>query len=497
MQGIFLKIVSIGINASWMILAVLVLRMLFRKSPKWMICLLWVLVGVKLTCPWNIESAMSLVPIQLEATSGYVEKNVNQGVQERAHVHINRNPIVKRSGKENGTVSSLDKKEPVALNDKATTIAMSIWLGVVIVMLLYFFKRCISIYKRTETATHFKENIWESEYATSPFVFGLFRPRIYIPYGMNQENLDFVLAHERTHIRRKDHIVKLAAFFILAVYWFQPLVWIAYISLGRDMELACDEKAAASLDTQGRKKYLLTLLDCTVSSRGESIYPLAFGKVGIKERVICMKKWKKPSFALMIVTLFAVVLVSVGFLTNPKKQETVNAQEAVKKASVDLHESTGADGTMLYYVDDNKIIFGGTYGLFVHDKKSGKITESLNLKEINCEHTQGDAYCDIAADKEGQNVYLHPKSQKKLYTWNLASNKLEVKEYTGSDMWKDNSLNLLRVDNAKQISYRNSNNEEMICKLDENDFTIGKCEYAEYTKNGSKKKEQGLLFQGN
>ena len=518
MQGFFLEIVSMGINASWMILAVLLLRILFWKSPKWIVCFLWVLVGIRLICPWNIESAMSLIPIRLEVPLGYSEKNINKDDGDIAYINIGHNPIANRhikSGKhlsspdESGADESLmsdiknvlvdSQNEQIVLDSKVITIAMIMWLCVMIVMLFYFFMSYIYINKKTETATLLKENVWESEFVTSPFVFGLLRPKIYIPYGINQENLLYILAHERTHIKRKDHIIKLVAFFILSVYWFHPLVWVAYALLGRDIELACDEKAVVAMDKQERKKYLLTLLSCSVSKKSASIYPLAFGKIGIKERVIRMKRWKKPSLLLMIITLFAGIIVSFCFLTNPKRQEIVSAQGEtnkdktileVKKASVDLSGSTGADGTMLYYVDDNKIIFGGNFGLFVHDKMSGKIVQSLDLEYIGCNQTQGDNYCAIAVDKQGQKVYLNPLRQKKLYILDLLSDKLEVKEYPNSDIWKDSSLDLFYVENTKQVSYYNAQKEEMVCVLNERDSAIGNCVYAEYSKNELKKKEE-------
>lgn len=521
MQEFFLEIVSMGINASWMILAVLILRVLFCKSPKWIACFLWVLVGIRLICPWNIESAMSLVPIRLEVPLGYSEKNSDKNDGVAAYINIDHNPIVNRYIKtakhipspnqsstdkslmtDNENVSVPGQNEQIVLNSNVIKIAMIMWLCVMIAMLLYFFMSFIYICKKTETATLLRENIWESEFVTSPFVFGLLRPRIYIPYGITQENLSYILAHECTHIKRKDHIIKLSAFFILSVYWFHPLVWVAYALLGRDIELACDEKAAAAMDKQERKKYLLTLLSCSVSKRSASIYPLAFGKIGIKERVIRMKRWKKPSLLLMIATLFAGIIVSLCFLTNPTRQELVDAQEfvntketnkdngvlEVKKALVDLSENTGADGTMLYYVDDNKIIFGGNFGLFVHDKASGKIVQSLDLEYIGCNQTQGDNYCEIAVDKQGQRVYLNPLRQKKLYILDLLSDKLEVKEYPDSDIWKDSSLDLFSVENTKEVSYYNAHKEKMVCVLKEKDFSIGNCAYVEYGQNELEKK---------
>lgn len=531
MQEIFLKVVSIGINASWMILAVLLLRVLFWKSPKWVMCFLWILVGIRLIYPWDIESTISLIPVRLEASHEYSEKQVDKNDGDITYIHIDRhlmanehtNPaknVFQSSGAGRIEETIMADREPdptdgkaehIVLDHDAVTVFIIIWLCGIFVMIFYFIASYIYIYKKTETATLLRENIWESEFATLPFVFGLIRPKVYIPYGMNQEQLVYVLAHERTHLKRNDHIVKLTAFLILSVYWFQPFVWAAYIFLSRDMELACDEKVVVTMDNQEREKYLLTLLNCSTAKKRTGMYPLAFGQIGIKERVIRMKKWEKPSFLFVIATMLVSITVSLCLLTNPKREEAevVKAQKEadqeagtleVKKASADLRKNTGADGTMIYYVDEDKIIFGGNFGLFVHDKASGEIVQSLDLEYIGCHQTQGDNYCEIAVDKHGERIYLNPLRQKKLYVLDLLSGKLGVKDYPDSDLWKDRSLDLFRVKNSKQVSYYNSKNEKIVCKLNETDFTIGNCSYAEYSPNeaaGREKKNYYPLFPHN
>lgn len=530
MQGVFLKIVLMGINASWMIFAVLLLRLFFRKSPKWIVCFLWILVGIRLICPYDMESAMSLVPVQIKVPFIESEKNTNNE-KNATYIQIDHNSFVdsnikfaKRSFQlqytdgiegdvmaDNRNILPDDTKGKIELDRTVIRIFIVIWLCGMFVMFFYFILNCLYIHKKTEIATHLKENIWESEFVDSPFIFGLFRPKIYIPYGKDEKQLVYILAHERTHLKRKDHILKLAAFLILSVYWFHPLVWISYILLGRDIELACDEKAVLTMDKQERKNYLLALLSCSTARTNASVYPLAFGKIGIKERVIRMKKWKKQSCILIFSTFFACVIVTVCFFTNPKRAETkgvVTTQTSqtvpketnkdfvsmeVKQASVNLSENTGADGIMIYYVDDKKIIFGGNFGLFVHDKNSGRIVQSLNLEYIGCNQTQGDNYCEIAVDKGGQRVYLNPVRQNKLYILDLLSDTLEERDYPKSDIWKDSSLELFHIENPKQVAYHDGK-EEKICILNENDFTIGNCTYAECSNNEMKKKEEMVYY---
>lgn len=505
MQGVFLEIVSIGMNASWMILVILLLRVLFWKSPKWIMCFLWILVDIRLICPYEIESTMSLVPVRIEVLFNDSEKNMVKNEKEKTYIHIDRNPFANSRIKSVRYISQpgdtkiqedsiSDRNERRIVPDSTVMgVFVVIWLCGMFAMFSYFILSCIYIHKKTKTATHFTGNIWESEFVASPYIFGLICPKIYIPYGMNEESLVYILAHERAHLKRKDHILKIVAFLILSVYWFHPLVWVAYVFFGRDIELACDEKAVSNMDKQERKNYLLALLKCSTSRKSASVYPLAFGKIALKERVIRMKQWKKPSFILITAMLFVCIIVTVCFFTNPKTQGTdeVTAQTNanpvamdVKHASVNLSENTGADGTMIYYVDAKKIIFGGCFGLFVYDKVAGRIVQSLDLEYIGCNRTQGDNYCEIATDKVGQRVYLNPVRQKKLYIFELLSGKLEIKDYPKSDIWKDSSLKLFHVENTKQVSYHDGK-EERICILNENDFTIGNCTYADYRESGS------------
>lgn len=525
MQSVFLKILSIGMNASWMILAILCLRIVFWKSPKWIACFMWFLVGIRLLCPYNIESTISLVPIQMEVPLNDSEKNTLKDEKDMAYIRIERNSFIKRNRESekhiyqsnntdrirgdkaelnasNALADSIEKQ--VMLNSSRLRFFAVVWVCGLFAMLLYFVLSCFYLSNRTKTATYFKENIWESEFVISPYIFGVFCPKIYIPYGIDEEQLVYVLAHERAHLKRKDHILKVVAYFILSIYWFHPLVWVAYVCLGRDIEYACDEKAVLNMDKRERKNYLLALLNCCAVKRRASVYPLAFGKIGIKKRVIRMKQWKKPSIVLFTITMLFGMIVSVCCFTVPKtrgagemkNQEEINTGFVtldIKPASVNLNENTGADGTILYYVDAGKIIFGGTYGLFVYDKNSRTIVQSLDLEYIECNYTQGDNYCEIAVDKNGGKIYLNPVRKKKLYILDLISNTLEIRNYPNSDIWKDNSLELFHVENAKQVSYHDGG-EEKICKLNENDFTIGSCSYTEYPRKESNNKGELMYY---
>lgn len=497
MQDVLNHIFFMSWSAAWFILAVLCLRALFWKAPRWIFCFLWFLVGLRLVCPIHVESPVSLLPARAVIPFAGREYDMTG---ETGIIY----PAGVRAEKTTDEVAATDPGE--SAEKKAETagawmnagnpyilVVTVIWAAGVIAMLVFLAVSFLRVRKRVCTATRRQDEIWECEFVDSPFVFGLVRPRIYVPYHLEEKQLTYILAHERAHLKRGDHIVKVLAWIILSVYWFHPLVWLAYIFLGRDIELACDEKAVLAMGAQEKKEYLLTLLSY---STDHAVCLLAFGKVGVKERVIRVKNFKKPSVILTASALIIGVAIAACLLTNPGKPKAVVKDEAVtetgggdspdskdvseaRQASLDLGESTGADGAILYFVDREKIIFGGSFGLFVFDKTAGRVSTSLDLAYIDCNRTQGDGYCEIAADRDGSKVYLHPLGKNILYTFEILSRSLQKTDYTGKSIWKDNSLNLFRVDEQRQTRYQDGD-EEKICGLHESDFIIGNCTYYEY-----------------
>lgn len=394
MEDIFIRIFSIGITASYIIVAVLILRVLFNKAPKWIACFLWMLVGIRLICPFSLESSFSFIPqgaytfkpeLQVQknhlwslavADAGLaaVEENKVSGSiggdgysangTGRLSYGITGNGNYKAAGKTYGVKGNGVYKEENRSGTGNRTyegergdsgsadgsfikshirILTLIWLAGIVAMLSYLFISYMLMRKKVSTATKLRENIYECEFVDSPFILGVMMPRIFIPYHMEEERLVHVLAHENAHLKRKDHILKLAAFLILCIYWFSPLVWLSYILLCRDIELACDERAVNSMEQEEKKAYLLALLECSVSRINGNICPLAFGEVGIKERVIRVKKFKKPPVWLIIIVFIVCVTVSVGFLTSPKKGEGSQGKEYTKDAATML---AGGEGVL-------------------------------------------------------------------------------------------------------------------------------------------------------
>ena len=312
MNELFLKIINMSISASWLVLAVLILRFVLKKAPKWINVLLWGIVAIKLICPFSFESALSLIP-----SAETIPLNIGMDTTPTIDSGINAinnavNPIISQSNTPMAGAS---------VNPMQITIGIYeyLWIFGMIVLALY---TAISYWRlrcKVDTAVRYKDNIFQSENVSSPFVLGIVKPRIYLPFKLDGQNLDHVVAHEQAHIRRKDHWWKPLGFVLLTLHWFNPLIWLAYVLLCRDIELACDEKVIKELGNEQRADYTQALVACSVNRRMIAACPLAFGEVGVKERVRSVMNYKKPAFWIIILAVIACVGVAVCFLTNPKQ----------------------------------------------------------------------------------------------------------------------------------------------------------------------------------
>jgi len=310
MSEFFLDIVNMSISAGWLVLAVLVLRFLLKKAPKWVNVLLWGIVAIRLICPVTIESALSLIPsretISPEIMMDWTPE-ISTGIEPLDQVV---NPVISTSfaPEPSASANPLQILIPVAAN---------LWVLGALVMLLYTAVSYISLRLKLRTAVSLRDNIFQCETVTSPFVLGILKPRIYLPYTIEGQNLCHVVAHEQAHIRRKDHWWKPLGFLLLTVYWFNPLLWVAYVLLCRDIELACDEKVIAELGNDQRADYTEALVACSVNRRRIAACPLAFGEVGVKERVKSIMNYRKPAFWIVVVAVVICAAVAVCFLTDP------------------------------------------------------------------------------------------------------------------------------------------------------------------------------------
>ena len=279
MGDIFLKLLNMSITASWLILAVLWIRLLFRKIPKWITCLLWGVVAIRLIFPFSIESAFSLQPsAEPIRSSTIVEGEVvpyvpsvesNIGV-----VEDTVNPLLAET-------FAYQETESVAPLQVFTGIAGSVWLCGMVVLLIFALVSMIKLRLCVREAVRYKENIYICDAVKSPFILGIIKPRIYLSSTLNEEEMDYIIAHEKAHLKRKDHLWKPFGYLLLCIYWFNPLCWIAYNMLCKDIELACDEKVIKDMSFGDKKEYSRVLLSCATQRRLVSVCPLAFGEVGV------------------------------------------------------------------------------------------------------------------------------------------------------------------------------------------------------------------------
>lgn len=362
MGDLFIHVFNISITASFLVLAIIIYRLFAKKAPKWVSVLLWGLVGLRLLLPFNIESSLSLIPSKntipttiahdrypaLDTGFGSIDEIVNpilSGSME-AHPEYSSNPM-----------------------NTLITILGWIWLGVMLCMLTYMAASFIYLRIKTKVKVEREDGIYLCDYVKTPFILGIIRPRIYLPSDISDKDYSLVVAHERAHIKRLDHIWKPLGFLLLSIYWFNPLLWIAYILLCRDIESACDEKVIADIGDNEKADYAEALLSLGVKSRVISACPLAFGEVSVKSRVSAIAKYKKPATIAIVISLVVCTLFAVCFLTY-KKNNAVAIEQGIWYAG----KVIGAKDTKTTCDD---------VPLFVFTENGDILVESNNLAELS------------------------------------------------------------------------------------------------------------------
>lgn len=320
MTDVFLRIVELSWQAGVLALAVMLARLALRRAPKWAVCLLWALVAVRLVLPFSLQSPVSLQAAQSPVTAVLYELPQTQEAAQKTDEVLSggsAEPLMPLAPTEVVTA------QPVPAPKPAMTVSLlaAIWLAGVVMMLTYMLVSYLGIYRRVCTAVRLEDNVYRCGSWGTPFVLGLLRPRIYVPEGMDDAALPQVLAHERCHIRRGDHLVKPLAFLLLALHWFNPVLWAAYVLLGRDMENACDERVLRGVDGAGRAAYSRALVACAVRQRPAAVCPLAFGEVAVQERVKNAMNGKKPAVWAAVLLAIAAAVIAVCFLTSPGRRE--------------------------------------------------------------------------------------------------------------------------------------------------------------------------------
>ena len=343
MSRIFSGVLQMSIAAAWMIPVVMVLRLLLKRAPKWVNLVLWGLVGLRLVCPFVPESRFSLMP-KLPILSGYLYGNMignpagNAFRADTLQTGTNFSNNISQAALD-GSMGAAGSGMGGAFGITGSGIgafgagvwriperllsAFSIlWLAGVILFTGYAVYSYARIRRQVAEAMWLRENLWICDEVKSPFILGLRKPKIYLSSSMDEVLYPYVIAHEQAHLKRGDQWWKPLGFLILAIHWFQPFVWVAYLLFCNDLELACDESAVKKLNPQERKDYSYALLSCSMQRRLVTVCPLAFGEVGVKKRVKEILNYKKPTFWVVLAAVAVCVIVAVCFLTNPKQGTT-------------------------------------------------------------------------------------------------------------------------------------------------------------------------------
>lgn len=329
MGSIFLRVLNMSITASWLMAAVILLRFLLKKAPRWISCMLWAFVAIRLVCPFSMESALSLIPSSEPVTEQRMpvwdlQQIFSAQDARKTEIWVGSDAadsVVSESvgASQNSGLSAETAKNRV---DSADLFGM-LWACGVAILLFYSVISYARLHRRTAVSTVLEGNVWQCDGISTPFVLGIVRPRIYLPSDLDSAQTEYVIAHERVHLKRHDHWWKPLGFLVLSIHWFNPLCWFSYILFCRDMELACDERVIRTVDEPYKKAYAEALLACSAGQKMITASPLTFGEVGVKERIRSIMNYKKPAFWFVLAAAAACAVVAVCFLTNPQKEGTL------------------------------------------------------------------------------------------------------------------------------------------------------------------------------
>ena len=357
MAAVFLKLLNLSISASWLVLAVLVLRLVSKRSPKWMNVLLWGIVALRLVLPFSIESALSLIPSAETVSPAAVQFDPAPTITSGVSVIDN---AVNPSLSEHFAAVPTASVNPLYV---WTEIAGWVWLIGLGAMLLYALVSYLRLRRRVSVSLPIQDHIYLCDAISSPFILGVVKPHIYLPSGLDEVQRQNVLSHEQAHLARRDHWWKPLGFALLAVYWFNPVLWLAYTLLCRDIELACDERVIRTMDESAVKTYSTVLLACSMPRKAVITCPLAFGEVGVKERVKNALHYKKPAFWVVAASVTVCIVVAVCFLTNPPTDTDAAGLVGFHREQVTYADVTDENGAQPSNVQLNEEETDNVYAL--------------------------------------------------------------------------------------------------------------------------------------
>lgn len=313
MSDVIIDLFNISIMASWLIFIIILLRLTFIAMPKKILRYLWLVVGLRLMLPFSLETSLSLIPssktilapndsiLMIHTGFGMIDDNVNLIL-------------------ENNVASQIDI---VSIFHLFINIAFIVWIIGLSIILIYGFISYRRVHKLIEVSVNHHDNVYICDDIDTPFIFGYLEPKIYLPSNIDENQMNYILEHEKIHIEHKDHIWKPLGYLLLSIYWFNPLIWIAYILLCRDIESACDERVIEKIGEQSKSEYSETLLYCSTNKKILFACPVAFGEVRVKERIQDILNYCQPKIWVKRVSLLICIVLSVGFLTNPFSLENV------------------------------------------------------------------------------------------------------------------------------------------------------------------------------
>ena len=332
MSLLFTQIFNMSVSASYIVLAVLLLRLALKKAPKWLSLLLWAVVGLRLICPFTFESVWSLIP-----SLGQIHPVV--ALDQHAPQYTEYSGLNMLVTRLNEDLLARPEYDRLMLLQRLIPVFAVVWLAGILALTAYSIISCLKVRRSVLTAVRCQDNVYQSENVRSPFVFGLIKPKIYLPFQIGERSMTSVIAHEQAHIQRLDHLWKPLGFFLLTLHWFNPLIWLSYALFCRDLELACDERVIRNLDRDARADYAAALLSSSVSKPKIAACPLAFGEVGVQKRIKSALSYRKPVLWVTAVALAVCLVAAVCFFTEPVSIYNTGVQRvSVKRINDELIE---------------------------------------------------------------------------------------------------------------------------------------------------------------
>lgn len=472
LETLFQTVLDMSITASYVIALVVLLRMLLKKAPKTFSYMLWIVVLFRLLCPMEIESPISVVPQAL--TQGEVTREIQAQWQaitteeekrEQSIETISNQPVAIEAGKETRQMILRIKTMPSI-----------IWILGIVALGVYNLISLWQVRRSLQGAVKLKENIYESDYIKTPFTIGFLYPRIYLPSFLQEEERTYIVMHEQYHIWRKDHIIKAVAYLALCVHWFNPLVWLAFILAGKDMEMSCDEAVMKKMPNDIRAEYATSLLKLAAGkayASAISMTPIGFGEHSVKSRIKHVMKYRKPVVWMSAIAVVLCFVCGMGLMTSPKSNKT-GFDEQIEKQIIKIDEAvineemvTQKYAATLSYADENIAIFHGYYGLYVYDMQQEQILQSIDLQKLGMYDAEGNCRVDIWANENGNLIYIQKEGSRELFLYDIVQNQMMLE--------KDSVQS--KVDVFKHL--------RLLSECVEPDYTIARSEYCVPMSDGS------------